>query len=263
MEAIDIPLLRLALLYCTLLLPLHLLKRLGLRLNSDILLSLGRMTIQLFLVGIYLKYLFEWNSIWLNTLWVTAVTVVANLNILRKTGLSRRLFWPSFASIASATLSTVAFFLLVLIEPQPLYDARYLIPLTGMLLGNCLSGNVIALERFYAAIRSNETEYLSYLLMGASVREATTPFLRTAVNAALAPTIATMATIGIVSLPGMMTGQILGGSFPMVAIKYQIMIMLGIFLSLALALVMNLRLSLPLAFNSYGLLHEDIFTGRR
>ena len=263
MGAIDIPLLHLAVLYGVLLLPLYLLKRLGLRLTGDILASVARMTVQLFLVGIYLKYLFEWNSIWLNTLWVAVVSVIANLNVLRKAGLSRRLFWPSLMSIVVATLSTVALFLLILIEPQPLYDARYLIPLTGMLLGNSLSGNVIALERFFSTIRDKENEYLAYLLMGASVGEAITPYLRKALGAALAPTIATMATIGIVSLPGMMTGQILGGSFPLVAIKYQIMIMLGIFISLVLALVMNLRLSLPFAFNAYGLLREEIFTRRR
>ncbi|MGD9017921.1 MAG: iron export ABC transporter permease subunit FetB [Desulfobacterales bacterium] len=260
MEAADISVMRLAVLYGMLLVPVWALWRLKIGLTRDILVSTIRMTVQLVFVGLYLKLIFQWNNIWVNGLWILIMTVVANLSALDKAGLVlRRFFWPTVAGLAAGSFSVVAVFILVLIQPKPWYDARYLIPLTGMILGNCLSGNVIVMERFYSGIRRQETAFLTYLLLGANLREAIQPFLREAIRSALAPTLATMMTIGIVSLPGMMTGQILGGSFPVVAIKYQIVIMVGIFISLTLSGLLNIFLSLPSAFDAYGMLNADLF----
>jgi putative ABC transport system permease protein len=152
--------------------------------------------------------------------------------------------------------------ILLAIRPPLFYDARYLVPLTGMVLGNCLQGNVIALERFYSALRKNQDEYLTYLLLGASRWEAVRPAFRDAVKAAVNPTVASMATMGLVALPGMMTGQILGGGEPWVAVKYQIAIMLCIFTSTTLAALLSLKFSLNLAFNEYDVLREDVLQQR-
>lgn len=264
MGTADITIFRLAILYGLLLIPIWLLGRLRMGMTRALLVSVARMTVQLVFVGLYLKYIFEWNSFWANTLWIAVMTVVANVSALQKAGLTlRRFFWPTLGGISAGTFPVVGVFLLVLVRPEPLYDARYLIPLTGMLLGNCLSGNVLVLERFFSGIRKQESAFLTYLLMGATVREAVQPFLKEAASAALAPTIATMMTIGIVSLPGMMTGQILGGSFPIVAIKYQLMIMIGIFISLTLSAVLNVLMSLPSAFNAYGMLRDDVFVSNK
>jgi putative ABC transport system permease protein len=130
--------------------------------------------------------------------------------------------------------------------------------MAGMILGNCLSGNVVGLERFYSALRRNEAEYLTFLLLGATRDEAIAPYFRDAVRAALNPTIAGMATMGLVALPGMMTGQILGGSEPWLAVKYQIAIMLAIFASTTLAVYLNLKLSIRKAFNELDVLRSDI-----
>lgn len=264
MQTADIPIFKMALLYGLLLVPLGCLWRLKLGLTRSILVSVARMTVQLVFVGIYLRYIFEWNILWVNGLWVAVMVVVANVSSLEKAGLAlRRFFWPTLAGIAGGTFLTVGVIIFVLVRPDPLYDARYLIPLTGMILGNCLKGNVLVLERFFNGIRQQEAAYLTYLLLGATRREAVAPFLREAVSAALAPTLATMTTIGIVSLPGMMTGQILGGSFPLVAIKYQIMVMIGIFISLTLSGLLNVFLSLPSAFDAYGMLKAGVFRGHR
>jgi len=264
METIDIPLSRFVLLYLLLALPLFFLQRLRLGLGREVLLSVLRMSGQLFLVGIYLKYIFAINSLPLNLLWIAVIMVVANLNILKKAGLAvKKLFWPSLAGVAAGTLVVLGVFLFLVVRPIPLYDARYLIPLAGMLLGNCMNGNILSLERFYSGLRKNETAFLSHLLMGATLKEAIYPFMREAVRTSLAPTIATMTTIGIVSLPGMMTGQILGGSFPLVAIKYQIMIIIGIFTSLVLSMVTSLYLSLPFAFDRMLILKPEIFAGKK
>ncbi|MFZ7126233.1 MAG: ABC transporter permease [Desulfobacterales bacterium] len=264
MGTIDIQVARLAVLYGILLIPIVILARLRIGLTRDIIVSVARMSIQLVLVGLYLKFIFEWNNPWFNGLWILVMTVVANLSALEKTGLAlRRFFWPMLAGLSAGTFFMAAVFIGLLVRPQPFYDARYLIPLTGMLLGNCMNGNVLVMERFYNGLRKQESAFLTYLLLGATLREAVQPFLREALKAALAPTIATMMTIGLVSLPGMMTGQILGGSFPLVAIKYQIMIMLGIFISLTISGLLNVLLSLPSAFNAYSMLRTDVFAGRR
>jgi putative ABC transport system permease protein len=259
MQTLDIALPRMALLYGLCLLPWGLLWLLGLRLSRDIAVSILRMSIQLALVGIYLKMLFDLNHPWLNGLWILMMLVVADLSILKRAGLKARYFaLATFAAIASSILFTTAFLVILVIQPTHFYDARYIVPLAGMILGNCLQGNVIALERFYSALHKNENEYATFLMLGATRWEAVLPYFRDAIKAAINPTIAGMATMGLVSLPGMMTGQILGGSEPWLAVKYQIAIMICIFTSTTLASVINLKLSLSIAFNAYDVLKDDV-----
>jgi putative ABC transport system permease protein len=241
--------------------PWLLLWLIGLRLSKDIGISILRMSIQLALVGIYLKMLFDLNHPWLNGLWILVMLLVADLSILRRAGLKLRYFvLATFVAIAFSILFSTAYLVVLVIQPAHYYDARYIVPLAGMILGNCLQGNVIALERFYSALRKNENEYATFLMLGASRWEAVRPYFREAVKAAINPTIAGMATMGLVSLPGMMTGQILGGSEPWLAVKYQIAIMICIFTSTTLACIINLRLSLNTAFNAFDVLRDEVIS---
>ncbi|MGZ8239458.1 MAG: ABC transporter permease [Methylobacter sp.] len=259
METLDIEMPRMALLYGLCLVPWLLQWLVGLRLSKDIGISILRMSIQLALVGIYLKMLFDLNQPWLNGLWILVMLLVADLSILRRAGLKARYFvLATFIAIAVSILFSTAYLVVLVIQPAHYYDARYIVPLAGMILGNCLQGNVIALERFYSALRKNENEYATFLMLGASRWEAVRPYFRDAVKAAINPTIAGMATMGLVSLPGMMTGQILGGSEPWLAVKYQIAIMICIFTSTTLACIINLRLSLNTAFNAFDVLRDEV-----
>jgi putative ABC transport system permease protein len=259
MKTLDIELPQMALLYGLCLLPGLLLWLIGLRLSRDIGISILRMSIQLALVGIYLKMLFDLNNPWLNGLWILIMLLVADLSILRRAGLKVRYFaLATFTAIAFSILFSTAYLVILVIQPTHFYDARYIVPLAGMILGNCLQGNVIALERFYSALRKNENEYTTFLMLGATRWEAVRPFFRDAVKAAINPTIAGMATMGLVSLPGMMTGQILGGSEPWLAVKYQIAIMICIFTSTTIASIINLKLSLAIAFNAFDVLKDEV-----
>lgn len=247
--------------YALLLVPLAIFFHLKLGIIRETLIAAVRMTVQLVLVGLYLKYVFQLNNAYVSLLWVAVMLVVANVSILNKAGLKRsRFFWRSLAGVGGSTLFASGWFILISIRPDPLYDARYLVPITGMILGNCLRSNVLSLERFYSGIRKNENEFMTYLMLGASLREATRPYLREAIKAAVNPSVATMATMGIVSLPGMMTGQILGGALPVTAIKYQIGIMICIFTSMVIAALVNIQLSLSIAFDDHQRLRQDIFT---
>ncbi len=259
MKTLDIALPQMALLYGLCLLPWLLLWMIGLRLGRDIGLSILRMSIQLALVGVYLKMLFDLNSPWLNSLWILVMLIVADFSILRRAGLKVRYFaMATFTAIATSILFSTAYLVVLVIQPTHFYDARYIVPLAGMILGNCLQGNVIALERFYSALRKNENEYTTFLLLGATRWEAVRPYFQDAVKAAINPTIAGMATMGLVSLPGMMTGQILGGSEPWLAVKYQIAIMVCIFTSTTIASIINLKLSLNSAFNAFDVLRDEV-----
>ena len=259
METLDIGLPQMALLYGLCVLPWLLLWIIGLRLSRDIGISLLRMSLQLALVGIYLKTLFTLNNPWLNGLWILVMLIVADITILKRAGLKARYFaLATFTAIASSILFSTAYLVILVIQPTHFYDARYIVPLAGMILGNCLQGNVIALERFYSALRKNENEYATFLMLGATRWEAVLPYFRDAIKAAINPTIASMGTMGLVSLPGMMTGQILGGSEPWLAVKYQIAIMICIFTSTTIASIINLKLSLNIAFNAFDVLKDEV-----
>lgn len=256
---IDLSYWSLLFIYALMAIPLAVFLNTGVDLIRSSAIAIVRMTIQLALVGLYLGLLFELNSVWLNVTWLIIMLFVANINIISSAGLKLNYFFlPTLIGVSLSTLIVLVVFVFIVINPQPFYDARYLIPVAGMILGNCLRGNVMALERFYSSIRKNEKVFSTYLFMGARLSEASRPYLRQAVKAATAPQVATMATLGIVSLPGMMTGQILGGAFPIVAIKYQIAIMISIFSAMALSSYLNIRLSMAVAFDDFQNLRHEV-----
>ncbi len=260
----DISLYQLTLFYLLLLIPLASLWVMKLRgVVRELLVSVGRMTVQLGLIAFYLSFLFKLNNPWINLIWLLLMITVASFHILKQAGLSRkRLFFIPQVSLSLATVFVLVA-MLVLIKPDPWYDARYIIPLAGMLLGNCLTANILTLERFYSMLRSQQEGYMSELLSGATAFEAASPYLQESLKAALSPMIASMATIGVVYLPGMMTGQILGGIDPLTAVAYQIMIMAGIAISTILSAILNILLSLKVCFNSFGLLKRTVFHNER
>lgn len=246
--------------YALLVIPIGIFIWLNLGLVRETIISAIRMTVQLLLVGVYLKYILQLNSGLVNLAWVLVMMVAANISVLGKSGLKRKVFfWRTLSGIAVSTFIVSGWFILVAIRPDPFYDARYMVPIIGMILGNCQRSNVMSLERFYSGIRKNEQEFMTYLMLGASLKEAILPYLRTSLKSTVNPSISTMATMGIVSLPGMMTGQILGGAMPMPAIKYQIGIMICIFTAMVIAALVNILLSLPVAFDDHQRLKPEIF----
>lgn len=240
--------------YAMLLVPGALFLLFRLPLLKDTALAVLRMSVQLALVGLYIELIFSLNRWWLTLLWLLIMLLVANGTTLRRAGRRElRLFPHTFFGLLLGTVLPLAVLLLGAVRPEPLYDARYLIPLAGMLLGNGLRANIVALERFFSGLRENHEAYLSALSLGATRMEAVLPTLRAALSAALSPTIGTIATIGLVSLPGMMTGQILGGSAPMTAITYQVAIMIAILASTTITSTANLLLALRTAFDPYDI----------
>ena len=259
MGSVDIQITGMIFAFVPLLLSFGLLSVLGLRRHATLAISFGRMTVQLWLVGLYLSYIFAWNH-WAVTFgYVLLMLAVANVSLLQGSGLRFVMFRYTFPALLLGMGLTLTYFTLLVFRPEPLHDARYVIPLAGMLLGNSMNRTIITLERFYSAIRSEHEGYASVVTMGATVREATAPYLRTAFRAGFEPFVANVASVGLVFLPGMMTGQILAGSPPDVAIKYQIVVMLAILVATELSTVLSVVFSLRRSFDDYGFLRTDIF----
>lgn len=260
MNAVDIPTWSLATSYGLLIIPLGLMLWQRVPALNQTLIAVLRMTVQLIFVGLYLQIVFKLNNFWLTAAWLVIMVAVADVSILRSCRLKlKHLAGPLFlALIFGAVLPTFFFMGPILGRPQPL-DAQYAIPIAGMILGNCLRSDIIGISHFYQTIQKGEKAFLQSLSQGATLAEATQPFLGDAFQAALAPYVATMATIGLVSLPGMMTGVILGGADPMTAIKYQIAIMIAILTGTAITVFLGLKLTMKSGFTAYGLLNREIF----
>jgi putative ABC transport system permease protein len=137
-----------------------------------------------------------------------------------------------------------------------------MIAIGGMLLGNSLRSNVVGLGDFYKSLQRDEQQYFYRLSLGATKFEALLPFAKQSFLAALNPTIATMATMGIVSLPGMMTGQILGGSVPLVAIKYQIAIMIAVLATSVLSIALSILTTARYSFQKNGMMKKGILQNK-
>jgi len=211
-----------------------------------------RMTVQLLLIGLYLEYIFRLNNMWINLAWVTIMVKIATVTTVRNSELYlRHYIIPVFISLAASLIIVDVYFLGLVIKLKNLFDAIYLIPITGMLLGNCIRTNVLGLSSYYKKLQKEQTLYRYALANGATHGEALFPYMKTALKISFSPTVATMAVIGLISLPGMMTGQILGGSSPAVAIKYQIMLMITIFVSSVLTIVLTIFISNKFIFDAF------------
>ncbi len=260
MAALDINPSGMIFAFSLLLIPLFISYHYHLKLIKNTLVSVFRMSLQLFLVGFFLEYIFKLNNSLLNLSWLLLMIFTAIVSATTKLKLKTSIIIPPItAAFTFSTLTTLLYFNHFIIHLDQLFSARYLIGLGGMMLGNVLSMNIIALNSFYQNIKTNSKLFLYRLALGATQEEALLPFLRHSFKMSLLPILAKTATTGIVSLPGMMTGQIISGASPNTAIKYQIAIMIAIFVSGALSVLLTLIFSIRQCFNSYGTLKTNIF----
>jgi putative ABC transport system permease protein len=250
----------LATFYLLLIIPLGIFLWFRIPLLNRTLVAIFRMTAQLLFVGLYLQVVFRWNNPWINGLWLMVMIVVADLSIIRGSDLrARKFLLPLFGALIVGTAIPLFAFLGPLLQRPTLMDAQYIIPIGGMILGNCLRADLIGIRTFYGALKKREKPFLLSLAQGARLHEAIRPYLREACQSALAPTVATIATIGLVALPGMMTGVILGGANPATAIKYQIAIMIAIFTGTAVTVILAVLMSIRVSFTPYGTLNHKAF----
>ncbi|NQV43379.1 MAG: iron export ABC transporter permease subunit FetB [Rhodospirillales bacterium] len=201
---------------------------LQLGLGKRIIISSMRMVAQLTIVGLVLKALFVVSSPWLTLLVVAVMIGFAGYEAYARQDRHFTGFWSWGLGVLSMAVAALLVTMLALgtaVRPDPWYNPQYAIPLLGMVLGNTLTGVSLGLERLMASTAQKRSAIEARLLTGASMQVALKGCVREAMRAGMIPTINAMAATGVVSLPGMMTGQILAGVEPVDAVKYQLLIM--------------------------------------
>ena len=217
-----------------------------------------RMFVQLLVVGYVLHLVFALETAWP----VLLILIVMAGFAVQTIGARVEAKMPHFYKIVGAAMLLgcgvmTFFFCTLVVGLKPWYDPRYLIPLAGMVVGNSMTGASLAAERLAAEFRERREEIETALCLGSSVRLAAEPAVSSAFRAALIPSVNAMAAMGLVFLPGMMTGQILSGTEPLVAVKYQIAIMCVITGSVSVTTFFILRFGYRSYFTPHQSLRED------
>lgn len=228
MQPVSLTPLDLTLAACLVLLLALISWRIRLGLGKKILIAAIRTAVQLSLLGLVLKVLFAQTNLWMIGGLTMIMLAVAGYEVMAR---QKRRFTHSWGYgigtlsmfISSFSITLIALTLIISIEPW--YTPQYLIPLLGMLLGNTMSGIAISLDNLTRTAWEQKGRIEAKLMLGFTWQEAMNQIQRDALRSGLIPIINAMTTAGIVSLPGMMTGQILGGTPPFEAAKYQILIL--------------------------------------
>jgi putative ABC transport system permease protein len=204
------------------------------------------------ITGYVLVYVFKTSSPYLTVFILFIMEAFSIMNIIKrsKQKLSKSLKKIVALSIILGNTLCLLYFLFVVIRISPWYNPQYFISIAGMLIGNSMTGVSLGLNTMNNSFSKEKSTIDAYLMLGASKKEATKHIINNAFDSAILPTINSMLGIGIVSLPGMMTGQILAGTSPLIAIEYQIAIMLGILGSVSLSVILFLQLGYKTYFNS-------------
>ena len=231
--------------------------RMGLRLERDLAIATVRTYLQLFALGFVLRWVFV-NQTWPIVLGLLTVMVVAAARVvLKRAGNAPPGVFGSAVAAMTLTGFTVTFAVTALIVRVPVwYEARYVLPIAGMVIGNTMTGIALAVERLFADLDARSGEILGLTALGAHVWETARPSVRIALTAGLVPTINSMAAAGIVFIPGMMTGQILAGADPLEATRYQIVVMLMIAAATAMGAITAVLLMYRRRFTSDGVYLE-------
>jgi putative ABC transport system permease protein len=202
--------------------------RLHLQIGRRMLIAAARSTVQLLLLGMVLKTLFSIANPWLVGLLAGVMLGVAGYEVRARQKHRLRGFWGYGTGAVAMFLSSFSITLLalvVILQPEPWYTPQYAIPLLGMLLGNTMTGIAVALDNLTRQVVEKRAQIEARLALGQNATLALEDIRRDALRAGLIPIVNAMTTAGIVSLPGMMTGQILAGGPPLEAAKYQLLIL--------------------------------------
>ena len=257
-KIIDLSILQLLASYVFVLLLLILFKYRGIRREKQIIIASLRMTVQLTVMGYILMYIFDHPSWWLTSLMIAVMVSFAVFNAIKrvKTAMSKPLKYIVGLSLAFGSLVTASVFIIGVIRVNPWFDPQYFIPISGMIVGNSMTGISLGANKLCSDMQDKRPAIENSLMLGATPALAAKEIVNDAFDSAILPTMNNMLTMGIVSLPGMMTGQILSGTFPLTAIKYQIGIMLAILGSTALCVMLFVTLGYKTFFTKDGRLAE-------
>ncbi len=220
-------------------------------LEGSLALAAGRTIAQLTVVGYFLGVVFAFKSPWAVLAVLVGMLIVAA--IVARNRISQKIprLLPLIAgSILVSTALTLTYTSLLIVQPQPWYDPQTVIPLTGIVLGNAMNAAAIAGDRLVSTLNSSQLEIETHLSLGATPQQAVAHYRREAIKAGLIPTINSMMVVGLVTLPGIITGQLLGGANPIQAAVFQMLILFMLAFSTLLTTVLVTQGLLRQFFNS-------------
>ncbi len=195
---------------------------------KTILYATSRMLMQLTLIGFVLTFIFKTNNVLMNcSILLFMLSVASWISLYPTRHIRKKLYSKVFLSLLIACGSTLILVVFFVIRLKPWFQTSYLIPIAGMIFANSMNAISLVSERFHKEIERGE-----------SYEEAR----KTSFSASMIPIINTFFAVGLVSLPGMMTGQILAGVDPLIAVRYQIMVMSMLFGASGLSSIIFLTL---------------------
>ncbi len=246
---VSLNLLNFGLVYLLLIIVLAVMKKARINQTKLLVIASVRMTVQLILAGLILTYIFKNPHPIFTAAYLLAMTVFAIHRVLSKhRGINRNFKIAISASIAGAGLLIVMFFIQVIVGIS-IFNPQYTIPISGMIIGNAMTGVNLAIKTFTEETRAQRNRINSLLNLGVPPGKILLPFVNNALETALLPTLNSMLGMGIISLPGMMTGQILSGTLPTTAILYQISIMIAICTAVCLVVFCSLYFGYRTLYN--------------
>lgn len=226
--------------------PLVLSKTLNLGLERDTIIATVRSIIQLLLVGFILKFVFDSESLLYIFLMVTLMIAAATQNAKNKGASFKGITWKVAATLVFVEVLTQGILIGLNITPP---TAQYIISISGMVIGNSMVLSILFLNRFTAEVESHQDETELVLSLGGTPKQAIHSQLIKSIKASMIPTIESQKTVGLVQLPGMMSGQIIAGADPIQAVQFQLLIMFLLLTTATVTSVMLGFLSYPTLFN--------------
>ena len=227
-EVITLNIWQFALIYLLLLIVLAIMKKCNINQTKLLIVASMRMTVQLVLAGLILTAIFDNPHPLFTVAYIVIMTGFAiYMTLQRNRTINHQFKWIVGASLAISGVSIVCFFIMLVVGVS-IFNPQYTIPISGMVIGNAMTGVSLGIKTFNENILAQRARIDALINMGVTPPKILTPFANQAIETALLPTLNSMLGMGIISLPGMMTGQILSGTMPMTAILYQIAIIIAI-----------------------------------
>ncbi len=242
------------LMFIFIIIPIVISKSFNLGLEKDTLIAAIRSFVQLLIVGYILQFIFDQESHIFIILMVMLIIGAATQNA-RKKGLEiPGITWKLLLAFVAIEVITQGILLGFKITPP---TAQYIIPISGMIVGNAMVLSILFLNRFMSEVKQNENVIELVLCFGGTPKQAIHKQLITSIQSSVIPTIEQQKTIGLVQLPGMMSGQIIGGADPIEAVLFQILIVFMLLTSATMTSVILGFLSYPTLFNKKQQLIES------
>src|SRR5699024_5711093 len=250
-QAMDFSIWQIALAYVFILVVLLIVQLKGISRKRLIIISAVRMTLQLILVGYILVYVLDNPNPWITLLIMLIMLTFATFNVYQRTKHEIYFSFKKLIAVAMfiGIILNLTYFMFVILQFDPWYNPQFFIPIGGMIIGKTMTGVSVRVNHVLTGMRDRKEQIEGALMLGASPKRAAKSIVDDAFDQAMLPTINAMVGMGIVFLPGMMTGQIIAGQEPISAIKYQISVMLGVAGTVSLTVLIFLHLAYKMFFN--------------